>query len=1011
MASYRNKKLETERKLSSTTQNIQRINDIISELDLRVGPLKEESIRAKEYVELRDRYKLLEVSISVRNIADLQSALDAISSDISELNTDIFDKSNLLNICEQRINDLREESSSIRGEERDLNFKLEEIDREITASEHDRTVSNERLNSLNREEIRIKSEINILLDRLKVQEKDLVSRDSAKEATDLMLKQKADIYNKEKADIELMKIDIEKQQSIINDLKNSLFDLTTQKNNIVLESSSLNMLLQTFGDRFDELKKKLAVLDSDMSSKEREIADIRGDKSKQELELLDLDKDIKKSLEEVRVISSEYTKKKEILNDEIHSLNRTKARCLALEEMENNLEGYSAGVKFVLRNKLNGIVGTVADLSVIPNEYATAIETILGASTQNIVCETDNDAKLAVDLLRKNKAGRATFLPINSIKDRPQQSSSIIENYKGFIGYGNNVIEFEEKYGKIFKYLLANTVVVKDIDDAIYLSKKEARNYRYVTLKGEIVNSSGTITGGEYKNKTGNIISRKSEIIDLKKDIVSAEDRINSIKKEVELLNADIEAKNSELDRLKHEYQYKEFDLKNLDNSITVLTEQLDNISNENSIIIADLEQLSQKKTDGNKNVVDMEDKLKEIDILLSDSEKEIEEREANFKLDEEKYNSLSERMTALQVELSRSEAQAKNEQQLYELSKTKLDEISEEINNKKNKIESIFVDRASIKEGLGIRNEKIMKLRIDKENLQTSIADVKSKLDSFEMENQTLINDIAVLNKDLQAIQTRKFELDIKRTKNLTQKDNLEEKLWSEFEMSLAEARNFATDDIAISTAIKENRELKARIRALGNVNIASIEEYEEVSERYEFLTKQREDINKAISELESIIEDLEKIIKTKFKKSFKDIANHFEEVFVSFFKGGNAKILLTNEEDPLNSEIQIVAQPPGKQLKNINLLSGGEKTMTAIALMFAVLKTKPTPCCILDEVEAALDENNIHVFANYLKNFNDVQFTLITHQKSTMEHADVMYGITMPERGVSKIFSLKMN
>ena len=258
--------------------------------------------------------------------------------------------------------------------------------------------------------------------------------------------------------------------------------------------------------------------------------------------------------------------------------------------------------------------------------------------------------------------------------------------------------------------------------------------------------------------------------------------------------------------------------------------------------------------------------------------------------------------------------------------------------------------------------------------------------------------------------MQNQKYDIDIKLARQESQLDNLKNKLWEDFEVSYAQALSMKSEEFAMSAAVRENRQIKNRIKELGEVNIGAIKEYAQVKERYEFLTEQRDDIQKSTDELNKIISDMDKVIKEKFKTSFDQVVYHFESTFVEFFGGGHAKISLDNEDDPLNTTIEITAQPPGKQLKNINLMSGGEKTMTAIALMFAVLKTKPTPCCILDEVEAALDDHNIHVFANYLKKFDNIQFTLITHQKTTMEHADVMYGVTMPERGISKVFSLKM-
>ena len=329
---------------------------------------------------------------------------------------------------------------------------------------------------------------------------------------------------------------------------------------------------------------------------------------------------------------------------------------------------------------------------------------------------------------------------------------------------------------------------------------------------------------------------------------------------------------------------------------------------------------------------------------------------------------------------------------------------------DKEKQLENLRIDEEGIKEGIVSRNREVTSLTMRKNSLNHDINVEKSKVaERKKAYEKNLERREEVLNK-LNQLAGRKYELDLRLAKFDTQLENLKNRIWDEFEISYQEAVELRDDDISISSAIKENREVKSKIKSLGDINIGAIKEYDEVKTRYEFLKEQRKDIQLSISQLEDIIGEMDDIIKERFKKSFDSIGEYFEEIFTEFFGGGSAKLEIDNIEDPMNSTIDITAQPPGKQLRNINLLSGGEKTMTAIALMFAVLKTKPTPCCILDEVEAALDDNNIHIFANYLKKFENIQFTLITHQKTTMEHADVMYGVTMPERGISKIFSLNM-
>ena len=372
--------------------------------------------------------------------------------------------------------------------------------------------------------------------------------------------------------------------------------------------------------------------------------------------------------------------------------------------------------------------------------------------------------------------------------------------------------------------------------------------------------------------------------------------------------------------------------------------------------------------------------------------------------------DTVGEAITKARIEVTSCQGEKENIDNLYEVLNQNIAVYNEDKEDKKRQLENIKLDSNAINEGLSLKENKIAEMVIEKEKLEHQLHQATSDKANLNKVYGEASEERDAINSKTTRLQNQKYDIDVKLARQEGQLDSLKNKLWEDFEISYAQALSMKAENFVVGAAIRENRQIKNRIKELGEVNVGSIKEYTQVKERYEFLTEQREDIQKSTDELNKIISDMDKVIREKFKESFDQVVEHFESTFVEFFGGGHAKITLDNEDDPLNATIEITAQPPGKQLKNINLMSGGEKTMTAIALMFAVLKTKPTPCCILDEVEAALDDHNIHVFANYLKKFDNIQFTLITHQKTTMEHADVMYGVTMPERGISKVFSLKM-
>ena len=419
---------------------------------------------------------------------------------------------------------------------------------------------------------------------------------------------------------------------------------------------------------------------------------------------------------------------------------------------------------------------------------------------------------------------------------------------------------------------------------------------------------------------------------------------------------------------------------------------------------------IDEEKTKLEEQIKSLAERIADAEERTAQAEASIEEKTARLENMAGDILGANELMTKARIELGTCQGEKENTDNLLNLVRETIKGCQEDIENKKTQIEGLTLDMQAITEGVNAREEEIASLTIKKEKAELAIGTINAEKGRCMKLSEELSDAVGETDRKIRSLQDMKYSADVKAARYDGQLENLKNKLWDDFEISYAQALTMKDEDFVMSSAVKENRQIRNRIKELGEVNVGAIKEYEQVSERYTFLTEQREDIRRSTDELNSIIADTDRVIKKRFNDSFDQITGHFEKIFTEFFGGGHAKISLDNEEDPLNATIEITAQPPGKQLKNINLLSGGEKTMTAIALMFAVLRTKPTPCCILDEVEAALDDHNIHVFANYLRKFDNIQFTLITHQKTTMEHADVMYGVTMPERGISKVFSLKM-
>ena len=686
------------------------------------------------------------------------------------------------------------------------------------------------------------------------------------------------------------------------------------------------------------------------------------------------------------------------------------ARKKTIEEMEHNYEGYNGAVRFVMKAGMPGIEGVVGDLMKAPAGYETALETALGGAMQNIVCQKDGHAKEAIRSLKANKAGRLTFLPMESVKGGGVTVPGQVRQYAGYLGIGAELAEFAPQYQGIFNYLLGRVAVVDNMDSAIALSKIAGNGIRFVTLDGEIINAGGAITGGRYKNASANLLARKSEIAALAEQVETLQQAYQKGMHQNQERQARQEEISDQLQKMEEERRQKELEISALQAKIAAQRQNF-----------RDVEQAGTKRE---KELLSIEHDSADMEKMLDELLREIERSEAGHR---EAETQLTQTMQALELlkteaaeaseEITKARIAKQDQENQFSASEELLrrvcaaaEELRGQIAERETRLADMDKEKHEILFSADNSEELFQKCSSEKAELEDYIARLNTEKASLTAALNAKTDEQAALGETLRAYQDQKYQQEIRLAKNETQLDTLKEKLWDEFEISYAQAMTFKKEEFVMSTATKESREIKNRIRELGDVNVGAIKEYEQVSERYGFLTEQRADILEAMQELQTIIGDMDRTIRTKFKENFDQVVIHFEEIFKELFGGGQAELRLDDENHPLEAGIEIIAQPPGKKLQNINLMSGGEKTMTAIALMFAVLKTKPTPFCILDEVEAALDDANIDRFANYLKNFHEIQFAVVTHQKATMEHADVLYGVTMPEQGISKVISLRL-
>ena len=969
---YKSKKADAEKKLASTNQNLERIDDIIGEIEDRIDGLREDSIKAKEFKALKARYEELEINITLKNIENLTNANEKFKEDIAELEKQLEDYNKSKEAVDAQVAADREKSEELEQLGNASREKLLHITESISRLQNESQLNEERLAGIDKDHGRLIGEIADFTGKLEKesQEKERLTTEaaaiqkSAEEAAD-HLHENVTKYNEVTSEKAALAASIDEGRERFMKLNN---DVASKKGDI----RSYESLRETLENRKVQL-----------SSEEEETARNRAD-SKEQLEVAESElqghRDVLAELTgEIRNITAtrealEKKRKENRLHIEELKLagGQKSARKKTIEEMESNYEGYNFAVKYIMRANLPGIEGVVADLMTVPAGFETAIETALGGQVQNIVCGTDQDAKKAVNVLKESKAGRLTFLPVASIKGNPARLDAAIENDKKFKGIASECIQADAKYKNVFSYLLGRVAIVEDMDAAIRLSKSTGQGLRFVTLDGEIINASGAITGGKFKNKTANLLERKSEIQKLEAEIEELRNQLIAANREEEQNAKRMEELGTELQAKDAQKREAELAVAALESSVSSMRDVLDNFETDKAKAERERSSIDEQIENANKNIESLKKSVQEGYAEIDKIEADAENLTQQYEEKSQAVDAAREAITKSRIAVNEWEQQKGHLETLLQRVTETMDEYAFQKEDRERQIAALLDEKNRILFGSDGKEEEAEKLLQEKQDVESYIATVTAERAALLERINTVSAELDAAGSKINSCMDQKYQLEMKYGKNETQLEAQKEKLWDEFEISYAQALDYKKADFVMSTSMKESRDIKGRIRALGVVNIGAIEEYEKVSARYEHMTSEREDVVTAMNQLREIINTNDTIIKQRFKESFDQIVENFEIIFKELFGGGHAELRMEDESNPLESGIDIIAQPPGKKLQNINLMSGGEKTMTAIALMFAVLKTKPTPFCILDEVEAALDDANIDRFAKALRKFH---------------------------------------
>ena len=1012
ISAFRYRRGDALKKLEQAEENLVRLRDIVTELQSRVGPLEKQSIKAQQFLVYAAEKKDLEIGLWV-------NILSRSSGQIREQGHKIEIARSQYESAGEALEQLSRDIDSAADGTRDINIRMEQIRNlrgrlEEQASQLDSKVMVCR-NSI--------AHNNETAERIK---RDMEAEDA--EDSDII----REIEENEKL-IEGLHYNIEKENNLLQTLSERLSGLKKSDEEYSEEYNSINAALSDIALRLSqteimisaasssvaEIESRTKALDESISSRKSELLSVQAETQSLEKSVNDISDECESLANAVSGYELRLKKAEDRLENRKKDNEQLKLELLSkesrlkfLQDTEKNMEGYQGSVKAVLREysrgTLTGIRGTLSNLIKVREEYQTAVETALGNAIQDIVTETENDAKKAINMLKNSSAGRATFLPLNAIKGRVLEEKGLDDHY-GFVDLAYRLVDSHSDYEEIIKSLLGRIAVCEDLDCAIALAKKYNYKFKIVTLDGQVINAGGSMTGGSKINNAG-FLARKTEIEKLVKECEAFADKVSfsfsELKNAAEVLakeKADLEGSRGELLRAREEKLRLEGELSirrnlslTIDKDIKDAEEEKERAKERIAYFTENIRIGEEEKT---VIIRQRSEKEEELQALTGGRDSLIKERER-----------LNEEMAEVNMRTVSfvKEAEAKKEA-VISLNKRKeaaaqrkdiLAAEIEELNVKNRELENIAA--ATAEEAQGIRdemsrNEKETRELIRKrEELEKSVTDKRSeeKVKSEEREK---------ISGELIRLEEKKAYLE-------KEQQDIERKLFEEYSLTRREAEDCCPEIESVPKAQKRLSELKGQIKALGSVNVAAIDEYKEVLSRYEFLSSQVNDVEKSRKELLKMVEELTSKMAEQFRDRFDAINNGFKETFTALFGGGSAELVLEDENDILECNIEIKAQPPGKNVKSLTLLSGGEKGLTAIALLFAILKVRPAPFCIFDEVEAALDDVNVLRYAQYVRMMTDeTQFVLITHRRGTMEEADMLYGVTMQEHGVSKLLELK--
>ncbi|KAA9004148.1 chromosome segregation protein SMC [Paenibacillus spiritus] len=1012
---YKSRRRDAGRKLDETEQNLLRIHDLVSELEDQIGPLREQSEKAARFKELKEQLKRLEISVYVHQIEGIHASWQEGSAKLEVLGREQLELSTVVSAHDAKLESGRAELRKLEEEIERLQEQLLRYSEAYEKSEGYGELLKERRRHLENNREQLLQALGSVGER---------SEDRLRELTALETS-----LAQARGRLETLRGEIAAEEERLAGMAGGL----SQNREETLKSGLLDLM-----NRMAQARNEIRYADQQKENLERRMnrSEEESGKWSSRLRELTLERDKRRKLieelgTELGKLRSAYIAESEKISAR-HKLQEESGASLrkweqkrealvsrleTMKEMQDDFDGFMLGVKEVLKasrkGQLAGVQGAVAELIAVPEKLELALETALGASQQHIVMDNESVSRQAIAFLKQRQLGRATFLPMDVIRPRQIGASDrqLVEGAEGFVGIGAELVGHDPKYAGIVGSLLGNVVIAETLEQANRIAARCQYRYRVVTLEGDVVNAGGSMTGGSQHKKNSSLLGRKRQLEQLEAEIKDAEAHVSKLREALARLRAEQDKANALMEKLRQDGDEKRLDeqraagdLKQLEQELRLVTEQADSAGAEKSGFEDELKQLAAAREAAASELqrLEAEEKQAHEEIRLAESARKASENEKE---------ELQGKLTGMKV------AEGKLDQEIFSLEE-QLRRLRQDAGSQDRELRQNRNLLATMEQDLETNAAEAVKQVEDLNTFRLRKEEAASKLDlsraaraSLTRRLETEENETREQRQTLRSVEERLRATEVAVGRLDVELDNILRKLSDEYELSyeLAKQRYPVPEDVPQAQA--EVQRLRRSISALGEVNLGAIEEYQRVHERFTFLSEQKDDLVEAKTTLYQVIREMEEEMSKRFKTTFDAIRREFGTVFSKLFGGGRADLLLLDPDDMLGTGIDIVAQPPGKKLQNLQLLSGGERALTAMALLFAILQVKPVPFCVLDEVEAALDEANVVRFAQYLREFSEqTQFIVVTHRKGTMEEADVLYGVTMEEGGVSKLVSVRL-